>query len=140
MRAPPRPGFILVATRELRWMRRDGLALFLAIGVPIIAFTLLALTFSNAVIRNLRVSIVDDDRTPTSLIYMQAIGSAPGVRVAHRSADLNSAMHEIRSGEAIAAVYIPPNFEKDLIARKRPQIVAFYNRQYFNKRQICRSY
>ena len=54
MKAPARPGIILVATRELRWMRRDRLALFLAIGVPIIAFTILALIFSNAVIRNLQ--------------------------------------------------------------------------------------
>jgi ABC-2 type transport system permease protein len=69
MRTPARPGIILVATRELRWMRRDRLALFLAIGVPIIAFTVLALIFSNAVIRNLRVSIVDADRSATSLIY-----------------------------------------------------------------------
>ncbi len=131
MRAPPRPGMLLVATRELRWMRRDRLALFLAIGVPMIAFTLLALTFSNAVIRDLKVSIVDSDRTPTSMIYVQAIGSAPGVSVAERSSDLTSAMHAIRSGQAIAAVYIPPNFERDLMARKRPQIVAFYNRQFF---------
>ena len=66
MRTPTRPGIILVATRELRWMRRDRLALFLAIGVPIIAFTVLALIFSNAVIRNLRVSIVDADRSNVS--------------------------------------------------------------------------
>ena len=82
MRAPARPGIILVAARELRWMRRDRPALFLAIGVPIIAFTVLALTFSNAVIRNLRVSIVDADRSATSLIYVQAVASAPGVGVA----------------------------------------------------------
>jgi hypothetical protein len=71
-----------VATRELRWMRRDRLALFLAIGVPIIAFAILAATFSNAVVRNLRVSIVDADRSPTSLIYVQAVASAPGVLAA----------------------------------------------------------
>ena len=53
MRPPARPGMLLVATRELRWMRRDRLALFLAIGVPIIAFAILAGIFSNAVVRNL---------------------------------------------------------------------------------------
>jgi ABC-2 type transport system permease protein len=131
MRAPARPGMLLVAARELRWMRRDRLALFLAIGVPIIAFAILAGIFSNAVVRNLRVSIVDADRSPTSLVYVQAIASAPGVSVAERSGDMNSAMHAIRSGDAIAAVYIPENFERDLVDRKRPQIVVLYNRQYF---------
>jgi ABC-2 type transport system permease protein len=131
MTTPPRPGLLLVAMRELRWMWRDRLAFFLAIGVPIIAFAILALTFSNAVIRNLRVTIVDADRSPTSLIYVQAVASAPGVSVAERSGDMTSAMHVIRSGEALAAIYIPENFEHDLIARQGPEIVVLYNRQYF---------
>ena len=131
MKAAPLPGMLLVATRELRWMLRDRLALFLAVGVPIIAFTILAITFSNVVMRNLKVSVVDADRSPTSLVYVQAIGSAPGVSVAERSGDMTSAMHAIRSGDAIAAIYIPRNFERDLIDRKRPQIVVLYNRQYF---------
>ena len=131
MKAPPRPGILLVAARELRWMRRDRLALFLAIGVPLIAFAILALTFSNAVIRDLNVSIVDADRTPTSRLYVQAIDTAPGVEVAQRSSTLTDAMHAIRSGNAIAAVYIPPKFERDLIDEKRPQIIVFYNRQFF---------
>ena len=132
MRPPARPGILLVATRELRWMRRDGLALFLAIGVPIIAFAIMAAIFSNPVVRNLRVSVVDADRSATSLTYVQAFASAPGVTVAQRSGDMTSAMHAIRSGDAIAAVYIPENFERDLIDRKRPQIVVLYNRQYFS--------
>ena len=131
MRPPPHPGFLLVATRELRRTRRDGLALFLALGVPIIAFSILALTFSNVVIRNLKVSVVDADRSPTSLTYVQAIASAPGVSVAERSGDMTSAMHAVRSGDAIAAIYIPENFEHDLTARERPKIVVLYNRQYF---------
>ena len=131
MRAPPKPGLLLVATRELRWMRRDGVALVLAVLVPCIAFAILTLTFSNAVIRNLRVAIVDADRSATSLIYVQSIASAPGVTVAERSSDMRSAMEAVRSGDAIAAVYIPENFERDLLARKRPQVVSLYNRQYF---------
>jgi ABC-2 type transport system permease protein len=130
MKRPPRPGILLVAARELRWMRHDRVALFLALGVPLIAFALLAFTFSNPVIRNLRVSVVDDDRSSTSMSYLQAIASAPGVQVAERSADLTSAMHAIRSGEAIASVYIPPDFQRDLQSQKRPQIIVFYNRQY----------
>jgi len=132
MRAPARPGMLLVAARELRWMRRDRLALFVAIGVPIIAFAILTGIFSNAVVRNLRVAVVDADRSSTSLVYVQAIASAPGVSVAERSGDMTSAMHAIRSGDAIAAIYIPENFERDLIDRKRPQIVVLYNRQYFS--------
>jgi ABC-2 type transport system permease protein len=112
-------------------MQRDGVALILVVLVPVLAFAILTLTFSNAVIRNLRVAIVDADRSATSLIYVQSIASAPGVTVAERSSDMRSAMQAVRSGDAIAAVYIPENFERDLLARKRPQVVSLYNRQYF---------
>ncbi|MET1046927.1 MAG: ABC transporter permease, partial [Hyphomicrobium sp.] len=131
MKSAPSPGLLLVATRELRWLRRDGVALLLVLGVPLIAFSLLAYTFSNAVIRNLHITIVDNDRTPTSMNYIQAIASAPGVTITSRATGLNEAMNQIRSGDALAAVYIPENFERDLAGRKRPQIVVFYNRQYF---------
>lgn len=131
MRTPAQPGITLVALRELRWMWRDRVAMVLAIGVPLITIAILAATFSNVVIRDLRVSVVDADRSPTSLVYVQAVASAPGVSVAQRAGDMTSAMHDIRSGDAIAAIYIPQNFERDLIDRKRPQIVVLYNRQYF---------
>ena len=74
---------------------------------------------------------MDADRSPTSLIYVQAVASAPGVSVADRSSDMTSATHAIRSGDAIAAIYIPEHFERDLVAGRRPEIVSFYNRQYF---------
>lgn len=131
MKRPPQPGFLLVAAREVRWIRRHRSAFFLLVGVPCVAFALLAWAFSNAVIRDQKIAIVDMDRSPASMAYVQAIGSSPGVRVAERSGDMFEAMQAIRSGGAIAAVYIPENFERDLIGRKRPQIVAFYNRQYF---------
>jgi ABC-2 type transport system permease protein len=112
-------------------MQRDGVALILVVLIPVLAFAILTLTFSNAVVRNLRVAIVDADRSATSLVYVQSIASAPGVTVAERSSDMRSAMQAVRSGDAIAAVYIPENFERDLLARKRPQVVSLYNRQYY---------
>jgi hypothetical protein len=50
--------------------------------------------------------------------------------IAVRAGDLASAARAIRSGEAIAAAYIPANFERDLKASRRPEMVAFYNQQY----------
>ena len=135
MKAPPRPGFLLVAAREWRWMRRDRLALFLAIGVPVFAFAVLALIFSNAVIRNLKVTVVDADRSPTSLTYVQATASAPGISVAERSGDMTSAMHAIRSGDAIAAIYIPENFERDLVAAAAPEDRCALQPTVFHSRQ-----
>ncbi len=130
MIAPPRPGFVLVATRELRWIFRDKIALFLMVGVPLIAFAVLGLTFSSAVIRGLNTVVVDADKTPTSMALVQAIEAAPGISLSARENDLSAAMHAIRSGGAIAAVYIPANFERDMMAGRRPQVSVFYNTQF----------
>ena len=48
MKRPPRPGLMLVATREIRFFRRDHAGLFLLLAIPLIAFAVLAWTFTAA--------------------------------------------------------------------------------------------
>jgi ABC-2 type transport system permease protein len=137
MKPPPPPSLGLVALREIRFFRRDRAGYLLVIVVPLIAFAVLTWTFSSAVVRGLNVVIVDADRSEVSAKLIQSIASAPGLRLAERANDLKSATRAIRSGQAIAAVYIPPRFEKDLLAVRRPQIIAFYNAQYFTPGNIA---
>ncbi len=137
MRRPARPGLWLVATREVRFFRRDRAGYLLIVVIPLLAFAVLAWTFSNAVVRGLNVVVVDADRSSISTSVVQAISAAPGLRVAERAHELRTATGAIRSGRAIAAVYVPPNFEHDLMAGERPQIIAFYNAQYFTPGNIA---
>ncbi|WDZ79152.1 ABC transporter permease (plasmid) [Ensifer adhaerens] len=130
-------GLVAVAAREVLWIWRDKVALLLVVGIPLLAFSLLAATFGNAVIRNLHVDVVDQDRSRTSMTFVQAISAAPGVNVDRRSLDLGGAMHAVRSGEAIAAVYIPKDLERDILAGRRPQIVVFFNKQYFTPGNVA---
>ena len=44
----------------------------------------------------------------------------PGITIAERGNDLGAAASAIRAGRAIAAVYLPPEFAKDLLAAERP--------------------
>lgn len=134
-----RPGVVDVAIREVRWIWRDKAALLLVVGIPLIAFALLAVTFSNAVIRNLEVDIVDQDRSETSQAFVQAINASPGVTVTKRSSDLNEATRAVRSGEAIATVSIPQNFERDIIDGRRPQLIIFFNKQLLTPGNVASS-
>ncbi len=137
MRPPARPGLWLVATREVRFFRRDRAGLFLLIAIPLIAFAVLTWAFSSAVVRGLNVVVVDMDRSAISTGVIQQIAAAPGLRVSQRGESLTTATRAIRSGEAIAAVYIPVKFEHDLLAGLRPQIIGFYNTQYFTPGNIA---
>lgn len=139
MASSRRAGIVDVAIREVIWIWRDKVALLLVVGIPLFSFALLAATFSNAVIRDLRVDVVDQDRSKTSETFVQAVDAAPGVMVAERSSDLNGAMHAVRAGRSIAAVYIPQDFERDITSGRRPQLVIFYNKQYFTPGNVASS-
>jgi ABC-2 type transport system permease protein len=137
MRRRAKPGFWLVAAREWRWLLHDSVALVLIFGVPLFAFVVLTAVFSQPVIRGLGVVVVDADRSDTSRALIEQVAASPNLRIAARTGDLASAASAIRSGEAVAAIYIPANFERDVKAERRPQVVGFYNQQYLTAAGIA---
>jgi ABC-2 type transport system permease protein len=139
MRLARKRGFWLVVRREWRWLLHDRLAPILIFGVPLFAFAVLTAVFSHPVIRELGVVVVDADRSDTSRIFVEQVAASPNLDIVERSGDLASAASAIRAGKAIAAVYIPADFERDLKAGRRPQVVAFYNQQFLTAAGIALS-
>src|SRR5262247_3351480 len=139
MRPAPKPGFWLVARREWRWILHHRLALILIFGVPLFAFAVLTAVFSHPVIRGLGVVVVDADRSDTSRAFVEQVAASPNLSIVERAGDLASAARAIRGGDAIAAVYIPADFERDLKAGRRPQVVAFYNQQFLTAAGVASS-
>ena len=70
---------------------------------------------------------------------MEQVAASPNLDIVERPGDLASAASAIRAGKAIAAVYIPADFERDLKAGRRPQVVAFYNQQFLTAAGIALS-
>jgi len=124
MRLASKPGFLRVAQREWRWLLRDRVALLLIFGVPLFAFVVLTTVFSHPVIRHLGVTVVDEDRSDASRALVEYIAASPSLQIVGRSGTLSSAVHDIRSGKAISAVYIPSDFERDLKADRRDRLAG----------------
>ncbi|MGY4473073.1 ABC transporter permease [Bradyrhizobium sp. USDA 3364] len=139
MRPASAPGFWRVAQRECRWLLRDRVALLLIFGVPLFAFVVLTTVFSQPVIRGLGVTIVDADKSDASRALTQLVAASPNLRIVDDSGSLSTAVQDIRSGKAISAIFIPPNFERDLKADRRPQVVGFYNQQFLTAAGIASS-
>jgi ABC-2 type transport system permease protein len=139
MRPASKPGFLLVALRECQWLFRDRVALLLIFGVPLFAFVVLTTVFSHPVIRGLGVSVVDEDRSDASRALIEYIAASPSLAIVDRSGTLSTAVQDIRSGKAISSVYIPTDFERDLKADRRPQLVGFYNQQFLTAAGIASS-
>jgi ABC-2 type transport system permease protein len=139
MSVPSKPGFLLVARREFRWLFHDRVALLLIFGVPLFAFVVLTTVFSRPVIRHLGVTVVDEDRSDASRALVEYVAASPSLQIVDRSGTLSTAAQDIRSGKAISAIYVPPDFERDLKANRRPQVVGFYNQQFLTAAGIASS-
>jgi ABC-2 type transport system permease protein len=134
-----KPGFLRVARRECQWLFHDRVALLLIFGVPLFAFVVLTTVFSHPVIRGLGVTVVDEDRSDASRALVEYVAASPSLKIVDRSGTLSTAAQDIRSGKSISAIYIPPDFERDLKAERRPQIVGFYNQQFLTAAGIASS-
>jgi len=139
MRPASKPGFLLVAQRECHWLFHDRVALLLIFGVPLFAFVVLTAVFSHPVIRGLGVTVVDEDRSDASRALVEYVAASPSLKIVDRSGTLSTAVQDIRSGKAISAIHIPPDFERDLKAQRRPQVVGFYNQQFLTAAGIASS-
>src|SRR6201995_3352549 len=139
MRPASKPGFLLVARRECQWLFRDRVALLLIFGVPLFAFVVLTIVFSHPVIRGLGVTVVDEDKSDASRALVEYVAASPSLHIVDRAGTLATAVQDIRSGKAISAIYIPPDFDRDLKAGRRPQVVGFYNQQYLTPSGIASS-
>src|ERR1700680_4246996 len=105
-----KPGLLMVARRECQWLFHDRVALLLIFGVPLFAFAVLTTVFSRPVIRELGVTVVDDDRSDASHALVEYVGVSAIMHVVERYGTLSTAAGYIRSGKAISAIYIPPDF------------------------------
>ena len=85
-----KPGFLLVARREVRWLLHDRAARLLIFGVPLFAFVVLTAAFSNPVIRGLGVVVVDADRSDTSRALVEQVAASPGLSFVERAGNLQS--------------------------------------------------
>lgn len=139
MNLASKPGFWRVFQREWRWLFGDRVALLLIFGVPLFGFVVLTTVFSHPVIRGLGVTVVDEDKSDASRALTQYVAASPSLRIVDGSGTLSTAVQDIRSGKSISAVYIPPDFERDLKADRRPQVVGFYNQQYLTAAGIASS-
>src|ERR1700753_462941 len=139
MRSGSKPGFLRVARRECHWLFHDRVALLLIFGVPLFTFIVLTTVFSHPVIRGLGVTVVDEDKSDASRALVEYVAASPSLHIVDRAGTLSTAVKDIRSGKAISAIYIPPNFERDLKADRRPQVVGFYNQQFLTAAGIASS-
>lgn len=110
------------AIKELRQFRRDPISVALSVIMPVVMILLFGLSISLDP-DDLRLVVVDLDRTPLSREYIETFAASN--KFDFLSWDVNRPADEaLDNGTAEMALVIPPNFERDFKRGGRPKVQA----------------
>jgi ABC-2 type transport system permease protein len=110
---------LAIARKDMFHILRDPYTLALALGMPIFMVVIygLAIEFN---VRNVRLAVNDFDQSQTSRRLVETFGSS-GYFVIENVRTPIEAQNHLDSEKARAALLIPPQFEKDLMAGRGAQ-------------------
>lgn len=100
--------------KEFRQLRRDRALLRLILFLPLIQLFVLAyaITFD---LKNVRVSVLDDDRTPASRTFAEALLNAEGFVPGPRPADTGALQTMLERGDTDLALHLPRGLEREIL-------------------------
>jgi ABC transporter DrrB family efflux protein len=114
----PGSGLRAVVYKELRQVRRDPTALFLALLIPVIQLTIFGWAIDTEV-RDIPAVFVDRARTRSSRVFADALVATGTFRALGEARDRDEALEILRRGDAKVAVLFPPEFD-DAMLQGRP--------------------
>jgi len=124
-----RPGFWLVFWREFGWLTRRPFLLVLTTLAPLALMALLTAVFSAGLATKLPIGALDLDGSDLSRSIIRKVDATPDAAVAVHVGDLSEGRRLILSGQIHGLLMLPRNLERDVLSRRRPEIVFFYNTQ-----------
>lgn len=110
---------------ELRNIFRDEGVLVFFFLVPLAYPLLYAFIYTNEVVREVPVVVVDDCSTPQSREYLRHIDATADVAVVARCRDMESARREIAARNAYGIVYVPRDFSRRLARGEQTEVSIF---------------
>ena len=123
-------GFVGSFLRQGRWLRANPWDFALISWLPLAAAALLLWTFSAGVPRDLPIAVVDQDHTAGSRQLIRYLDASPGLRVADQVVQWDEAQSLMRQRRVFGVVWIPRDFERDLVRGLGTSVQWFYNGQY----------
>ncbi len=111
--------------RELRQIARDQGVLVFFLLVPLAYPLIYASIYTNEVVRDVPVAVVDDSRTSRSRDYLRRLDASPDVKVAAYCANMDEARRMLRRREAYGIVYLPREFNDVLVQGGQAYVNVF---------------
>lgn len=115
---------LAIIERDLRKFARSPALIFSTLIFPLVQLVILGYAFGGN-IKNLKIGVVDQDRSMDSLKLRQMFGAVEATAKTFTTIpydDLHHAMTDLRDGRISGVVNIPPHFTRDVLNQVNPQI------------------
>ena len=100
--------------------------------LPLMIFILISSIFSTGVLFNLPVGYVDQDKSTLSRNILRDLNAGAHAHLINYDANIILAEKDLAKANIYALLYIPPNFESDVLASKQPTPILYYNALYYS--------
>ncbi len=101
--------------------------LLTALALPLVAWSVIALTFRQPIIHDVPVVVVDHSNSPLSRTLIRNLDATQVLRVANVSSEEESTLETVRRGEAILGVVIPRDFHRDVVGGVSSEVTILAN-------------
>lgn len=99
---------------------------------PLIIFMLISSIFIQGVMLNLPIGVVDQDHSQLSRQLIRELDAGSHAKLINYDIPLLEALKQLKKINIYALLYIPPNFEADVLAGHQPTPVLYYNALYYS--------
>jgi ABC-2 type transport system permease protein len=101
--------------------------MLITVVVPPILFFLFAYLYQSALVRQIPISIIDQDNSVISRTIISSFGASPSFTIKTYYTSVEEAKEGMISGEVDGVVFIPKNFERDIKKGRQVHPIVFAN-------------
>lgn len=116
--------------REWRLLWQDPFSRALTSWIPLLLIGLLCWIFSAGLARDLKVGLVDLDRSTLSRQLAFSLDGSAGLKIAQQFDTIDEGARALRGGDIYALVVIPNHLERDAREGSQPRVTVFNNGQF----------
>ncbi len=130
--------FLVIFRREIDWMIKHKEYWFLTVIGPLLGFVLVFGIFHKGVVRELNVSLVDNDKTKMSRQLSNMI-DATSIADLSNVSSLNDAHELMLRGKTNAIILINKGFEQNILKASNSNVVVYLNASNILKGGLLKS-
>lgn len=116
-----------VVAREINRIADSWVLLFINLIAPMGAFLIIYWIFAQGVVRDLPVTVVDNDHSALSRKVARMVDANSSARVISNAFSLDEANDLMQKGEVDAIIFFPDGFEREVLKGAQSTVVVYVN-------------